>query len=436
MESHWESAQREAEENVGVTLLGKWHLDALLGIGGMAAVYAVTHRNGARGALKLLHREMSTDEDIRSRFLREGYIANQVEHPGVVQVLDDDLAADGRPFLVMELLGGMSLAERAAIAGGTLAVDEVLLLADQVLDVLAAAHDRGIVHRDIKPENVFLTNDGLVKLLDFGIARLDRPASLSTTRADLPMGTPEFMSPEQARGRWDLVGAQSDLWAVGATMFTLLSGHFVHEEDTVPEVLAAAFLTPARSLTTALPGAPPLVVALVDRALSLKQAERWEDARTMRAALHDAYRDTIGVAMPVAARPMVHTGETAPRPSARTVPPLSATGPAKRRRHAVAALSGGAAMVVTAMALLAARSGVAERRVADAATTTLSRSARTAAPAVHPAKIVRVTPHASVSSIAPAPVRRAAVIAFSDPRHRPIPPPPRNIATELFDRHD
>jgi eukaryotic-like serine/threonine-protein kinase len=272
------------KERLGKTLLGKWHLDALLGEGGMAAVYAATHRNGARGAVKMLH---SSEADEISRFGREGYIANHVDHPAIVRALDDDVAEDGTPFLVMELLEGKALDAVASERGGRLPAIEVLSIMREVLDALAAAHDRGIVHRDIKPENIFITTDGRVKVLDFGIAHLPQgtgPRSRKT-ESGLVMGTPSFMSPEQARARWDLVGPASDVWAVGATMFTLLSGEFVHVEETVPELLAATFSKPARSLRELMPKTPPDVIALVDRALELRTDDRWRSAREMHQAL-------------------------------------------------------------------------------------------------------------------------------------------------------
>ena len=290
----------EASVRVGRTLRDKWHLDALIDVGGMAAVYAATHRNGMRGAVKILHLHRSLDRDIAARFRREGYIANKVAHPNAVRVLDDDVDDDGSVFLVMELLEGSTLRERASDHGGTLPADEVLLMADQLLDVLAVAHDAAIVHRDVKPDNLFVTTGGQVKILDFGIARLyeAHDPGHSQTVAGLPMGSPAFMSPEQARGRWDLVDAQSDLWSVGATMFTLLSGQDVHAADTVPELLAAIFTEPAPSLATALPDAHPALVALVDRALQLRLADRWEDARAMQAAVREVYRAMFGAVPP------------------------------------------------------------------------------------------------------------------------------------------
>jgi serine/threonine-protein kinase len=175
---------------------------------------------------------------------------------------------------------------------------------DQLLDVLAVAHDLAIVHRDVKPENVFVTTGGQVKILDFGIARLYEAASPdhSQTVAGLPMGSPAFMSPEQARGRWDLVDAQSDLWSVGATMFALLSGQDVHVADTVPELLAAIFTEPAPSLATVMPGCHAAMVDVVDRALQLHLADRWQDARAMREAVREAYAVIYGEELPASNR--------------------------------------------------------------------------------------------------------------------------------------
>jgi len=294
-----------AAVRVGRTLRDKWHLDALIDVGGMAAVYAATHRNGMHGAVKILHRHRSLDPDIAARFRREGYIANKVAHPNAVKVLDDDVDDDGSVFLVMELLEGSTLRERADSSGGKLGADEVLLVVDQLLDVLAVAHDASIIHRDVKPENVFLTIDGQVKILDFGIARLYEPSSAghSDTVAGMPMGSPAFMSPEQARGRWDLVDAQSDVWSVGATMFTLLSGHDVHTEETVPELLASIFTNAAPSLATAVLDCHPALSWVADRALQLRLADRWPDARAMQAAVRAAYLEMFGTPLPEAVLP-------------------------------------------------------------------------------------------------------------------------------------
>ncbi|WP_437996135.1 protein kinase [Sorangium sp. So ce185] len=279
------------EALVGQVLRGKWRLERLLGFGGMAMVYAGTHRNGMRGAVKILRRELSEDQEARSRFLREGYVANRVDHPGIVRVLDDDVTEDGSVFLVMELLEGETVeARRAREPSGVLGVNEVLGIADDLLDVLAVAHERGIVHRDLKPDNLFLTRQGQLKVLDFGIARLrelSSPAN-ATTRAGSLMGTPQFMPPEQARGQWDRVDPRTDLWAVASTMFQLLSGRYVHEAETLPLLLLAAMTQPAPPVGSVLPTLPPPIAAVMDAALAFDPDRRWPNARAMQRALRQA----------------------------------------------------------------------------------------------------------------------------------------------------
>jgi len=285
---------KRARARIGKVLREKWRIYDLIGIGGMAAVYAATHlNNGKRVAIKLLHPEVVTNAEARSRFLREGYVANKVEHPGTVQVLDDDIDDDGSVFLVMELLEGESFEARRVRSGNLLPAIDVLKVADRVLDVLAMAHEKGIVHRDIKPDNIFLTSDGGVKLLDFGIARLRDSMRRATLTSGGAIGTPAFMPPEQARGRWNDVGPRTDIWALGATMFTALTGHLVHEAETVNELLLAAMTKPAPPLASRLPGVPITVSAVVDRALAHEMDARWPDARTMQSMVRMAFQ-TLG----------------------------------------------------------------------------------------------------------------------------------------------
>ena len=177
--------------------------------------------------------------DIFQRFLREGYVANTVEHPGAVAVLDDDTAEDGSPFLVMELLDGATADELARANGGTLRLRAVLCIAHGVLDVLSAAHAKTIVHRDVKPANVFVTRNREIKMLDFGIARIREVQDLQRqgTHTGMALGTPAFMSPEQALGRTAEIDAQSDVWSVGAMMFRLLAGADVNVDEKKQELL-------------------------------------------------------------------------------------------------------------------------------------------------------------------------------------------------------
>jgi serine/threonine protein kinase len=285
-----------ARARLGATLKEKYKLERLLGTGGMATVYAATHRNTKRFAVKVLHPELSIHDDLRTRFLREGYIANSVGHPGAVAVLDDDIADDGAAFLVMELLDGEPLDSLAQRLGGRLAPKLVLAMSAQALDVLSAAHARGIIHRDIKPENLFLTVGGEIKVLDFGVARL-RDASPGTFTG-FALGTPAYMAPEQALGRTEEVDGRTDLWALGATMFRLLSGRLVHETPTGQEAMIRAATCPAEPLAVVSPDLPPKVCRLVDKALAFSRENRWSSAEAMREAVADAYRALEGASIP------------------------------------------------------------------------------------------------------------------------------------------
>jgi serine/threonine protein kinase len=292
--------QARARSLVGETLSGKWHLDELLGSGGMAAVYRATHRNGKHAAIKLLHAELAMDASLRKRFLREGYAANAVDHEGAVKVLDDGVTDDGALYLVMELLEGMSLHTRWERMNCRFSPRETLSVAHSVLGILVAAHAKGIVHRDIKPDNIFLTRDKRIKLLDFGLARLrDKDPSPSSMRGrfDTPtktgkgelLGTPSFMAPEQALARTEDIDGRTDVWSVGATMFTLLTGRAVHEAATPHEQLIMAATKPAPSLLDVDDSLPDAVRSVVDRALAFNKVARWPDAKSMLQAVATAY---------------------------------------------------------------------------------------------------------------------------------------------------
>jgi serine/threonine-protein kinase len=287
--------EQAGKDRLGTVLRGKYRLDRVLGSGGMAVVYEATHRNQKRFAVKVLHAEISMRKDLRERFLREGYVANTVDHPGAVAVLDDDTAEDGSAFLVMELLAGKTLERVQEEHGGFLGPRTVLAAIHQVLDVLAAGHAHSIVHRDIKPANLFLTPDGTVKVLDFGIARVrEALGGKNATTTGAMLGTPAFMAPEQAAGRASLIDGATDLWAVGATMFTMLTGQSVHAGETAQHVAVLSATVPARALATVLPAVDPRVAAVVDRALAFDKASRWSDASSMREAVEDAYAALFG----------------------------------------------------------------------------------------------------------------------------------------------
>jgi serine/threonine-protein kinase len=288
-----------AQGRIGTVLRGKYRIDRVLGVGGMAVVYKATHRNQAEFAVKMLHPELSLQEDIRTRFLREGYAANSVKHPGAVAVVDDDVAEDGAAFLVMELLRGAPVESLWERSGCKLPVRAVLAVADQLLDVLVAAHAKGVVHRDIKPANLFVTHDGTLKVLDFGIARVKAATGVAgaghRTGTGMLLGTPAFMAPEQAYAKAREIDGQTDIWAVGATLFTLLCGQPVHEGENSSELMIHAATVRARPLASLAADVPPAIAQVIDRALSFEKASRWPTAAAMREAVRQASVAALGV---------------------------------------------------------------------------------------------------------------------------------------------
>lgn len=271
----------EASRRVGTTLLNKWTLERLIGTGGMAAVYVAVHKIGRREAIKILYSEIAQDPDLRARFEQEAHAVNRFKHPGAVEIRDIDVAEDGAPFLVMELLEGRPLSDVARDPGGV-DLETLLRIADELLDVLVAAHAQGIIHRDIKPDNLFVLNDGRIKVLDFGIARVRAGASSKMrTRVGATLGTAPYMPPEQIKGLE--IDGRADLFAVGATMFRLIAKRRIHEAASDTELLLKMATVPAPPLCSVAPGVPPFVGLVIDRALSFDRERRYPDAATMQA---------------------------------------------------------------------------------------------------------------------------------------------------------
>ncbi len=312
-DSMTDGSDPRAQKRVGAVLDEKWTLETLIGSGGMGAVYSARHRNGARAAVKILHPELARLPDVRERFLREGYAANRVEHRGVVQVLDDDIVKtgddEGSAYLVMELLEGESLQDRV-MRGPKLTERELLEVMEAVVDVLAAAHAHGVIHRDLKPENIFLARDpereGVrVKVLDFGLARLTEASGV--TNAGIAVGTPSFMSPEQAAGRSTDIDGRTDIFALGATVFRIVTGRRIHDADNLVQLVVLMASNPAPALRTIAPSVSESFADVVDRALTFEREDR-PDANAMqtivRAALEVANPDDGGTltVIPISAR--------------------------------------------------------------------------------------------------------------------------------------
>ena len=261
---------------IGTTLRNKWVLERLLGYGGMAAVYVARHRIGRIEAIKILHRNLLENRELLVRFEREARIANRFHHPGAIQITDVDVSEDGCPFLVMELAVGPTLTEHLRTRRPTPL--EILRYADQILDVLATAHPLGIIHRDIKPSNLVLQQDGRLKVLDFGVAKIE---GSTFTEQGATVGTAAYMPPEQVRG--ESIDGRADLFAVGATLFRLLTGKPVRSGNNPGELLYQAATMPAPRVFDVMPDAPQEIGAIVDRALQFEAVDRYQDARAMQA---------------------------------------------------------------------------------------------------------------------------------------------------------
>lgn len=280
------SPAKQAARRVGTDLTEKWHIDRVLGVGGMGAVFGATHKNnGTRAAIKVLHVEYAGAVDVRERFLREGRIANTVDHPARVAIIDDGVTDMGEPFLVMDLLEGMTLAELFKRGGGRMPLEKLLGIFDTVLDLLAKCHEVAIIHRDIKPANIFLTKATGVKVLDFGVARMREPEKgVEMTRAGIALGTASFIAPEQALGM-DKIDGRADLFSVGACLYTGITGERLHASRTEAEEFILAATQSAPSVARQSKELPVEIAAFVDKALAFDRAHRHQSAREMRTEL-------------------------------------------------------------------------------------------------------------------------------------------------------
>ncbi|HMA17826.1 MAG TPA: serine/threonine-protein kinase, partial [Thermoanaerobaculia bacterium] len=276
--------------------LGVYAILDPLGAGGMGEVYrALDTRLGREVAVKALPDEFSRDPGRRSRFEREARMLAALNHPAVAAIygLED---VDGTSFIVMELVPGQTLSEK--LSRGALPLDESLRIGRQIAEALEAAHERGIVHRDLKPANIKVTPEGRVKVLDLGLAKaLDRKETSSVsdpslsptlvlegTQPGVILGTVDFMSPEQARGK--AVDKRTDIWAFGCVLYEMLSGRRAFTGETVTDVLAA-IVTREPDWNALPPKTPPRIRDLLGRCLQKDPARRLRDVGDARIELEE-----------------------------------------------------------------------------------------------------------------------------------------------------
>jgi serine/threonine-protein kinase len=283
------------------TLLGDWSVEQKIGEGGMGIVYAAVHAEiGKRAAIKVIRHEACTDSAGGERFVQEARLVNQIGHPNIVDIFHIGRLHDGRPYLVMELLRGRTLGER--IADGKVPATEAIALLLQICGALDAAHAHGVVHRDLKPDNVFIveTRSGpWVKLVDWGIAKLNDTALASTamTRTGALVGTPQYLSPEQARGK--AVDERTDLYSLGVIAYELLLEEPPFTADNVADLIAMHLREPVPPPSEVWPDIPPTLEQLLVAMLAKKPDDRpslaqiievLEQARAELAARHESRR--------------------------------------------------------------------------------------------------------------------------------------------------
>ncbi len=276
---------------VGTVLQDSFQLTRLIGQGGMGTVYEGKQlRLNRRVAVKLLARELASNEEALARFHREAEVTSQLGHPHIVQVFDFGTAPSGEPYLVMEFLEGEDLDQRIRRVG-RLPFASVLHIVRQVASALSSTHAKGIVHRDLKPANIFLVEaegeTDFVKIVDFGISKV-RAATVQITAASMVMGTPSYMSPEQAAGLTDRIDQATDQWSLACIVYELLAGRGPFVGDTVQSLLYQVVHQEPPSLAALTPGLPSGAEATIRRALSKQQGDRFPSINAFARALTGA----------------------------------------------------------------------------------------------------------------------------------------------------
>jgi serine/threonine protein kinase len=403
-----------ASTPVGTTL-GAYEITALIATGGMGAVYLATHRiTGERRALKIMRPELAASGDFVARFMREVKIAATVEHPNLVRVFEPGMEGE-TVFLPMELLEGATLADRIR-RGGALGEDDAIAIVRAVGQAVLAVHRAGIIHRDLKPSNIFLARtaegDVIPKVLDLGAAKIVK-SSEEETAAGLTIGSPHYMSFEQASGARD-IDARTDQYSLGVVLYHALTGGRPYENDdsgnALAKVLAGAPFKRPRQLV---PSLSPATEKAVLRAISRDRAERFPTLEAFLEALPEGEPDLTRVAELTAPKPTA-----AQASKGRSGPTVVAPRPASWS-NAEGAMAGiGAALVVGLLAFLLMRHSFTRPDVR----TDLPAASVAAAPSASPVAVAPPPP------VAPLPAMAPSVAPEAPPPPPPAPPPPSATA--------
>jgi serine/threonine protein kinase len=341
----------------------KYEVVRLIGRGGMGSVWEGRHQSlGTRVAIKFIDAEHADNDEARARFVTEARAAATIQSKHAIQIFDHGLTGDGRPYIVMELLAGEALDKRIERLGA-ISLAETARIVQQVCRALQRAHDAGIIHRDLKPENVFLVqspddDDEIAKVLDFGIAKIKPPPGseglTSSTRTGAVLGTPYYMSPEQARGLRDL-DHRTDLWSLGVIAYKCVTGALPFDGESVGDLLVKICTAPLPRAAALAPGLPPAFDLWFARALERDVPRRFATATELAVALASAAglpssrgpaSTPMGDSAPVsvAARPLA---PTLPGAAVTSAPITASTTARKPSRSALAAFVAAAVVGAT-----------------------------------------------------------------------------------------
>src|SRR5574341_512463 len=269
--------------------VGAYRIISQLGQGGMATVYKAYHANLDRYvAIKVLHPAFKEDKSFLARFEREARVLAKLEHPNIVPIYDF-AEHEGQPYLVMKYVEGETLKGR--LTGDPIPLAETAKIVDAVGSALAYAHKQGILHRDIKPSNVIITGDGSYYLSDFGLARIASSGE-STMSQDTLLGTPNYISPEQARGQRDLDG-RTDIYSFGVVLYEMIVGRVPFSGDTPFSVIHDHIFTPLPPPTVMNPNVSEALEKFLLKALAKERGDRFPDVPTMVTTFHQAVADQL-----------------------------------------------------------------------------------------------------------------------------------------------
>jgi serine/threonine protein kinase len=434
----------------GEVLAGKYRLVRRLGEGGMGIVFEALHlRIQQRVAIKMLLPEVLDIPDVVSRFEREARAAGQLRSDNTARVLDVDVSEGGLPYMVMEFLDGSDLGKILETQGAlpiTDAVDYVL----QTCNAMTEAHAAGIIHRDLKPSNLFVCGaDRKVKVLDFGISKLENDAEARVTATQTVVGTPLYMSPEQVRSSKH-VDSRTDIWSLGIILYELISGRTPFEGSTTAAAAAICIDEPP-PLSNFRQGVPPELEAVIRTALQKDVNLRYPTVQSLALAIvrfgsgQVRGPDTVPTAIPLPSHPSLprisnhigqdrtlpHSDASQPRANATTPGWTTRSGPPKRKSALLIVAMGGLAVAGVAAVTLPKLLSHSTRTPLASDTTTSPKlspsppdTTPTAAPAA-PSASVSVEPAVPSASVIHHPAGPAATVR---PRHQPTGAPPTTTA--------